>query len=65
VFSDVVYVDSFRNTHKFYEDTTIQDFVDKNKEYDGKSNMTFYQQDYNQKIPEDYNSFDIVISQYG
>jgi hypothetical protein len=65
VFSDVTYIDSFRNTYKFYESLEVKDFIEKNKGYQSETNLKFYQQDYNEDIPEDIESYDIVISQYG
>ncbi|QMU55168.1 MAG: hypothetical protein GKS07_09925 [Nitrosopumilus sp.] len=65
VFSDTVYVDSFRDTQKFYESLEVRKFIEKNKEYQEKTNLKFYPQDYTQNIPEDLESFDAIISQYG
>lgn len=65
IFSDATYIDSFRNTHKFYESAEVRDFIDKNKEYSDKANFKFYHQDYYKDIPEEIESYDVVISQYG
>ncbi len=65
VFSDVTYVDSFRNTHKFYESDEVRVFIDKNKEYAEAVHFKFHQQDYAKPLPEELESFDLVISQYG
>lgn len=65
IFPHVVYVDSFRNTYKFYQDNEVQDFIEKNKEYNKESNYRFYQQNYSTDIPEEPESFDMIISQYG
>lgn len=65
IFPDVVYVDSFRNTQKFYESSQVKEFIEKNKEYSEKIRLKFHHKDYNKDIPEDLESFDIVISQYG
>ncbi len=65
VFPDVVYVDSFRNTQKFYESLQVKEFIEKSKEYSEKTKIKFYHQDYNKDIPEDRESFDVIISQYG
>ena len=65
IFPDVTYVDSFRNTQKFYQSSQIKEFIEKNKEYQEKTNLTFYHQDYCKDLPEDLKSFDVIISQYG
>ena len=64
VFSDVIYVDSFRNTYKFYESLDVKEYIEKNKEYSEVSIYKFYQQDYINDLPEKLNSVDIIISQY-
>ena len=64
VFSNVTYADSFRNTHKFFEDEDTLDFIKKNKEYSEKPNVRFYQQDYNKPFENLNKEFDLVISQY-
>jgi hypothetical protein len=33
IFSDVTYIDSYKNTYKFYESDEVKDFISKNKEY--------------------------------
>ncbi len=43
----------------------IERFIEKNKEYQEKTNLKFYHQDYTKNIPEDGKSFDVIISQYG
>jgi len=64
VFEYVVYIDSFRNTYKFFESSEVKEFIEKNKEYDQSPTFKFYQQDYYKKLDEEENSFDLVISQY-
>lgn len=65
IFPDVTYIDSFRNTQKFYQNSQLKEFIEKNKEYQEKTNLKFYHQDYYKDLPEDLESFDVVISQYG
>jgi hypothetical protein len=65
VFSDVTYVDSFRNTDKFYESLEIAKFIEKNKEYNEKSKFKFHLQNYSKALPEKPRSFDLVVSLYG
>ena len=64
IFSNVTYADSFRNTHKFFEDKGTIDFIKKNKEYLADPVIRFYQQDYNNPFKELSKEFDLVISQY-
>ena len=64
IFPDVTYVDSFRNTAKFYEAEDVKEFISKHKEYDNEAKIKFYQQDYNKDLPESETQFDLVISQY-
>ena len=65
VFSDVTYVDSFKNTHRFFESLEVKNYIVKNKEYDEKPQYNFYHQNYLKDLPEELESFDVVISQYG
>ena len=64
IFADVTYVDSFRNTQKFYESLEVREFIEKNKEYAEKAQFKFYHQDYLKDLTEDLESFDVIISQY-
>jgi len=64
VFSDVTYIDSFRDTDKFFKDLKVIEYINKNKEYKKKSKIKFYHQDYYDKIPEEFESFDCIISLY-
>lgn len=65
VFSDVTYIDSFRDTNKFFISPEIEKYIRKHKEYNEQSKIKFYHQDYRKEIPEEFGSFDLVISQYG
>lgn len=64
IFSDVTYADSFRNTHKFFEEKDTDEFIRNEKEYPEETNFRFYQQDYNKPFEELEKEFDMVISQY-
>lgn len=64
IFSDVTYVDSFRNTDKFFEADEVMDFIYKHKEYEEEPSIQFYQQDYNKVLPESKEQFGLIISQY-
>lgn len=65
VFSDVVYVDSFRNTDKFFQNQEVKQFLISNKEYRNKCKFVFYKQDYFDDLTEKMESFDAIISLYG
>ena len=64
VFPDVTYIDSFRNTYKFFESEDVKEFIKKNQEYPGEAKFKFYQQSFFSDFPEELESFDVVISQY-
>lgn len=64
IFSNVTYADSFRNTHKFFEDKGTIDFIKKSKEYLEEPVIRFYQQDYTKPFKELGKEFDLLISQY-
>jgi len=64
IFSDVTYVDSFKDTHLFYKSLAVREFIKENKEYNKEVKIKFYEQDYFKELPEELESFDIVISQY-
>lgn len=65
VFSDVTYVDSLRNTDKFFKSEDVGLFIDNNKRYAGKTKLKFYHQDYTNPLEEKKESFDVVFSLYG
>ena len=65
IFSDITYVDSFKDTYKFYESKDVKEYIEKNKKYGEKTKIKFYHQDYSKDIPEKLKSFDLIISQYG
>lgn len=64
IFANVTYADSFRNTHKFFEEEGTIDFIKQNKEYPEEPEIRFYQQDYHKPFKELGKEFDLVISQY-
>lgn len=64
VFPSVVYVDSDKPAKKFFEDASLQAFIDERKIYPQKAKFTFHAQDYQNEINEPEQSFDLVISQY-
>jgi len=64
IFSNVTYADSFRNTHKFFENIETYEYINKNKEYLEEPIIRFYQQDYNKPFSELSEEFDLIISQY-
>ena len=60
----VVYVDSDKKAKKFFAGTGINNFLDIKKEYEEICEFRFYGQNYTKKIPEQYEYFDLLISQY-
>lgn len=65
VFSEVIYVDSFKKIGNFFEDYKVKNYVKSKKEYGEEPKYKFYLQDYFEDLHEKEKSFDLVISQYG
>ncbi|MCA9459067.1 MAG: hypothetical protein KC550_00800 [Nanoarchaeota archaeon] len=65
IFSDVTYIDSFKNTYKFFKSEEVENYIRTNKEYKDESKFKFYQQNYFEDLSEKLESFDVIISQYG
>jgi hypothetical protein len=61
---EVVYVDSFKKTNKFFTDKNIQDFINNNKNYEEDTIVRFHLVDFYKDIEEKLDSFDLLISQY-
>jgi len=61
---EVVYVDSFKKTKRFFNDKNIQDIINKNKNYLEEVIIRFYLVDFYKEIEEKLESFDLLISQY-
>jgi len=59
-----VYVDLESPAKKFFDDPGVLKYVKERKSYDGDPSITFYHQSYNDPIPEQEGSFDLLISQY-
>lgn len=64
IFPDVAYADSFRDTHRFFEDAAVLDYVHTHKEYSEETRIRFFQQDYTKPFEALGKEFDLVISQY-
>lgn len=64
VFDRTAYLDMDKRVDAFFSDEAVGSWVDKNKEYEGKSEIYAAQQDYSKKLPEDIGTFDLMISQY-
>lgn len=65
IFSDVTYVDSFKDTNKFFDNEEVIAFVNKKKEYEEKAKIKFIHQDYTKELPLDKESFDLILSFFG
>ncbi|MBD3255797.1 MAG: hypothetical protein GF383_11940 [Candidatus Lokiarchaeota archaeon] len=61
---EVVYIDSFKKTEKFFIDDSILELINQNKSYKGETKLRFYLEDFYKLIPEPLSSFDLLISQY-
>jgi hypothetical protein len=64
VFTHTVYIDNDRRVQKFFNDPEVLKWVKSNKEYDAKSIIQGFQQNYSKKLPIDIGKFDLLISQY-
>lgn len=63
VIPEVVYVDNFRRTIKFFRNLdSIKTWIDKNKEYDRNCDISFFGQDYSAEL--NIEPVDLIISQY-
>lgn len=63
VIPHVIYIDSFRGTIRFFKHLeTVQELMDRRKEYDEPCTIEFFGQDYTQ--PLDIEPVDLIISQY-
>ncbi len=63
VISDVVYVDNFKGSIKFFKDIeVINDFLEENKEYKEAVKIQFIDQDYS--LPLKVSEKDLIISQF-
>lgn len=65
IFSDVTYIDSFKDTNKFYENEEVSEFINQKKEYEKEANIEFIHQDYTKELPLKTESFDLVLSFFG
>jgi len=61
---EVVYVDSFKKTKKFFDDNKYHDIINKNKTYEEDAIIRFYLIDFYKDVEEKLESFDLLISQY-
>lgn len=64
VYPTTVYVDSDKQAEKFFKSDFPLDFIKKNKVYETSPTLRFYGQSYTEKLNEDNESFDLLISQY-
>ncbi|HAJ95723.1 MAG TPA: hypothetical protein DCP02_05770 [Actinobacteria bacterium] len=62
VFSDVVYIDSYKRTEKFFTDKIIKDYVEKHRYYMEDPAIKFHLASYNAEFYERKDNFDLLIS---
>jgi len=62
--SEVVYVDTDKKAIKFFKDDSYLKVITKNKTYSEDTIIRFHPLDYQHPIPEEPNSFDLLVSQY-
>lgn len=61
---EMVYVDSDRRISRFFHDSSVINFVERNKKYEGPVSVSSFQRDFSKPLPLEDNSFDILISLY-
>ncbi|MBC8229253.1 hypothetical protein H8E77_06880 [bacterium] len=64
VFPLTYFVDSDRRAKKFFDSPEVSEYVSNHKIYKSDAEFIFHLSDYNKGIPEQPNSFDLLISQY-
>ncbi|MBL7060304.1 MAG: hypothetical protein ISS13_00545 [Actinobacteria bacterium] len=62
VFSDVMYVDSYKKTEKFFQDKNIIDYIKKHKQYKKELSIVFHLADYRTNFDKRINDFDLLVS---
>jgi hypothetical protein len=62
VFSNVVYIDSYKKTEKFFNSNLISNYINNHKQYNDKASIEFYLADYRLKINKLNNDFDLLLS---
>ncbi len=64
VFPFTCFVDSDRRAKKFFDSPEVSRYISNHKIYTSDAEFIFHLSDYNKGIPEQPNSFDLLISQY-
>jgi len=64
VFPLTVYVDTDKKAKAFFNDTGLNAFIKKHKSYIEETELRFHSTDYQEKVSEPTNRFDLLISQY-
>lgn len=63
-FREVVYVDTDKNAKNFFTDNSFEQIIESKKAYPEDFVYRFYPVSYSSEMPEDEQSFDLLISQY-
>ena len=64
VFPFTCFVDSDRRAKKFFDSPEVSEYISNHKIYKSNAEYKFHLSDYNKDIPEQSESFDLLISQY-
>lgn len=64
VFQSVRFVDSDKRAKKFFESPEVAEYISNQKLYPSDADYIFHFSDYTKNLPEDSESFDLLISQY-
>jgi hypothetical protein len=63
IFQKTAFVDTDRRAQRFFEEPSVAEFVDRNKQYEQPSNINFFAQDYSKPLSINA-EYDLLLSQY-
>jgi hypothetical protein len=64
VIPTMIYVDMDRRTKEFFADASVRSFVRRKRRYQEEPQLTYYQHDYREPLPEPDASHDLLISMW-
>lgn len=64
VFSKTAYIDNDRRVDAFFNDPEVLEWIELNKDYEDKTQIIAFQQNYSKSTPYNIGKYDLLISQY-
>jgi len=64
LFPTVVFNDQYKKLEKFYDSDELFTYISKRKRYSEEPHYSYLNKDYNETVPLEEKSFDLLISQY-